>query len=194
MKLFKTILITLFAIAPQACNSTTPSGKDSSEIMANFAGTGCSASSTKVATDEKSKMITLQTLLPSYEAGETSSSAKKRVACSFAIPIKIPKGFQISHLEADWKGYIKGEGVFSRKYFLAGQPTSSWIRSRYNEPKGSNFQQQDNIPHADLKTSCDGGSYNLRINSDIKTKDSNSYITLAKEHKIKISLHLKSCK
>lgn len=195
MKLSKILLISLLVVVAQACNSKTNSNKESSENLAGFAGTGCSSSSIKVTTDPITKTISLDTLLPSYEAGKDTSGGLKRTACSFAIPIKISKGFKISNIEADWKGYIKGKGKFGRKYFLAGTPDTSWIRDNYDEPSGNSFHQQDNISSTNLETNVDclGGRYNLRINTQIRVEGSKSYISLAKKHKLKISLHFKSC-
>ena len=138
----------------------------------NWAGTGCSAGSVSVSGENTA---TLSVLFDSYDAGRDSLSGLRRSACSFSVPIKVPRGFQVSHLTADWEGYVEGKGQLSRKYFLAGRPYTSWKRNTYRKPAGGNFTKRDNIHHASFATGCNGGIYNLRINSQIRAMGRNSY-------------------
>jgi len=85
----------------------------------NWAGTGCNAGSISVS---GANTATLSVLFDKYDAGRDALSGLRRSACSFSVPIKVPRGFQISHLTADWEGYVEGRGQLSRKYFLAGRP------------------------------------------------------------------------
>ena len=85
----------------------------------NWAGTGCKAGSVSVS---GAKTENLSILFDSYDAGKDAKSGLKRSACSFSIPIKIPTGYKISTLTADWEGYVEGIGELSRKYLLTGKP------------------------------------------------------------------------
>lgn len=141
---------------------------------------------------------TLSILFDSYEAGKDSESGKKRVACSFAVPIKVPRGLQISHLTADWEVYAEGRGQFSRKYFLGGSPTTNWKRQNLSGgSNGKNFTNRDNIFHASLATGCNGGQYNLRINSEVKANNrKKDYIAVDSadlNNKILLLLRFKKC-
>lgn len=136
-----------------------------------WAGTGCPARSVSVT---GANTATLSILFDAYEAGRDSETGKKRVACSFAVPIRVPRGFQISHLTADWEVYAEGRGQFSRKYFLGGRPTTNWKRQNLNGgSNGRNYTKRDNLYHSSFATGCNGGQYNLRINSEVKAANRN---------------------
>lgn len=159
-----------------------------------WAGTGCKAGT---ATVIGANSDTLSILFDSYDAGKDSESGKKRVACSFAVPIKVPAGFQISHLTADWEGYIEGKGQLSRKYFLAGNPYTGWKRNTYRKPNGGNFTNRDNIYHASFAPHCRGGQYNLRINSQIKAMGRHSYAAVDSvdlKNKVLFRLRFRRCR
>lgn len=153
-----------------------------------WAGTGCPAgSSTSV-----SGAATLSTSFASFDAGSNSLSGLKRSACSFSIPIKVPRGYQVSHLSADWKGFVKGRGQLKRKFFFAGKPYTPWKTSNFVKPNGANFSKQDNFFHSSFATGCNGGLFNLRINSQIKAMDSNSYAAVL-SNRLLFVLHFKRC-
>ncbi len=160
----------------------------------NWAGTGCKAGSVSVT---GANTATLSVLFDAYDAGRDSASGLRRSACSFSVPIKVPRGFQISHLTADWEGYVEGRGQLSRKYFLAGRPYTSWKRNTYRKPAGGNFTKRDDIFHASLATGCNGGTYNLRINSQIRAMGRSSYAAVDSadlHNKVKFLLSFKPCR
>jgi len=154
--------------------------------MISWAGTGCKEGEGIV---KHLKSGIIQVSFYSYQAGIGSTVGIKRTACSFVIPIKLPKGYQLSVVNAEWSGYIKGEGKIGRKYFMAGKPYSpSWKRSKYNEPGGKDFVIKD---QSILNTTACGGLYILHINSNLRVMNSTSFI----ENKaLKIKLSSKSCK
>lgn len=159
----------------------------------NWAGTGCSAGSVSVS---GANTATLSVLFDSFDAGKDSLSGLRRSACSFSVPIKVPRGFQVSHLTADWEGYVEGRGQLKRKYFLAGRPYTSWKTNNYSMPAGGNFTKRDNIHHASLATGCNGGIYNLRINSQIRAMNSRSYAAVDSadlHNRIRFLLRFRPC-
>jgi len=159
-----------------------------------WAGTGCKAGT---ATVIGANTNTLSILFDSYDAGKDSESGRKRTACSFAIPIKVPAGYQVSHLTADWEGYIEGKGQLSRKYFLAGRPFVSWKRNTYNKPNGGNFTKRDNLYHSTFRSSCRGGTFNLRINSQIRALGRHSYAavdSLDLKNRVLFKLRFRPCR
>ena len=160
----------------------------------NWAGTGCKAGSTTVIGVSSD---TLRILFDSYEAGKESGSGKKRVACSFTVPIKVQRGFQVSHLTADWESYVEGKGQLSRKYYLEGRSYTGWKRNTYRNSGGGSFTKRDNIYHASFATACNGGTYNLRINSHVKAQGRNSYIAVDSRDvrsNVLFRLHLRRCR
>jgi hypothetical protein len=142
-----------------------------------WAGTGCPAGSTFV---DGANTAQLQVLFDSYDAGKNSLSGLARSACSFSVPIQVPSGFQVSKLTADWEGYVQGKGQFKRKYKLIGSgividPSYiSWKTNNYNHPSGNNFTKRDTLIHGSV-AGCGGGVYKLRINSQVRALNGNSY-------------------
>ncbi len=163
------------------------------EYPLNFAGTGCPAGSANV-TGEGSN--TLSILFDSYDAGKDSTTGKKRVACSFAVPVHVPQGYQVSVLTADWQGFVEGKGELRRKYFFAGQPNVPWEVNSYNKPAGYDFTETDARLHSSLSFSACGADKVIRINSSIRAKGSNSYMavdTLDLKNKVIFHLQWKTC-
>ncbi len=145
-----------------------------------WAGTGCPAGSTFV---DGADTAQLQVLFDSYDAGKNALSGLARSACSFSVPIQVPPGLQISSLTADWEGYVQGKGQFRRKYKLIGggiviDPSYiSWKTNNYNHPSGNNFTKRDRLIHGSV-AGCGGGIYKLRINSQVKALNGNSYAAI----------------
>ena len=159
----------------------------------NWAGTGCKAGSVSIS---GAKTASLSILFDSYDAGKDSKSGLTRSACSFSIPIKIPTGYKIAHLTADWEGYVEGKGELSRKYFLTGQPQTAWKKNAYHKPEGDNFTIRDNINQTSLSSTCNGGAFNLRVDSQLKTTGEDSYVAIDStdlHNKVQLSLRLRSC-
>ena len=68
-----------------------------------FAGTGCPAGSISVNGENTD---TLSILFDAYDAGSDAASGQgRRASCSFAVPIQVPPGYQVSTLTADWQGF-----------------------------------------------------------------------------------------
>lgn len=145
-----------------------------------WAGTGCPAGSTYV---DGANTAQLNILFDSYDAGKNALSGLSRSACSFVVPIKVPSGFQVSKLTADWEGYVKGSGQFKRKYKFIGSglvidPSYiSWKTNNYNQPSGNTFTKRDTLVHGSV-AGCGGGVYKLRINSQVKANNGNSYAAI----------------
>lgn len=160
----------------------------------DWAGTGCKAGSVAISGENTA---TLSLLFDSYDAGKDSKSGLKRSACSFSLAIKVLSGYQISQLTTDWEGFVEGEGELGRKYFLAGQANTAWLNSSYKNNEGANFSKRDNINHESFSTDCNGGEYNLRIDSQIKAIDENSYIAVDSADlngKVKFLLSARACR
>ncbi len=159
----------------------------------DFAGTGCPAGSTAVAGENTD---TLSILFGSYDAGKDSVSGKKRVACSFAVPVHVPEGMQVSVMKADWQGFVEGKGELRRKYFFAGQPNEPWEVSTFNKPAGYSFTETDARLHGSLSFSECGEDKVIRINSSIRARGSNSYMavdTLDLQNKVVFKLQWRQC-
>ena len=139
---------------------------------AKFKGTGCPGKSTVEVVGENTP--TLSVLFGQFDAGngKPSLSGLGRSACSFAIPVNVLRGFQVSHVTVDWETFTQGSGQLKRKFFLSGQPWSNkWQATNLGN---GNRTVRDDLLHASLATGCNGGRFNIRINSQI-TANSGSY-------------------
>lgn len=153
-----------------------------------WAGTGCPAG-TGLLTGVNSADMSV--FFDAYEAGKNASNGLKRSACAFAIPVHVPEGFRISKITVDWGGYIDGKGEFRRKYKIMGSGLAidpsyvPWKVSHYNEPSGDDFSQHDTFIY-DSKSGFGSGKYKLRINSQAKVRNANSYMILNKPLRVRL--------
>ncbi|MCB1619147.1 MAG: DUF4360 domain-containing protein [Thiothrix sp.] len=141
----------------------------------NFAGTGCPANSIAVS---GANSATLSILFDQYDAGNNSITGLNRSACSFAVPVHVPQGMQVSIMTADWQGFAQGRTQLSRKYFFAGAPAQPWLRNNYNSGGGRDFLERDNLIHSTTTWAPCGRDVQLRINSNIRTLGGNSYMAV----------------
>lgn len=150
---------------------------------AQMAGTGCPSGSFR-ASGEGSSALTVA--LSKYDAASPASAAAsgmERAACSFALPLRVPQGWQISSLTMTWKGRAKGKTELRREYFLAGERGTV----KTSQPSGP-FKEQDKLPSS-LFSSC-GEDLVLRINSSVRATAPGSQITVGGQSG-KLSLRLK---
>ncbi|MEZ5537375.1 MAG: DUF4360 domain-containing protein [Thiolinea sp.] len=159
-----------------------------------FAGTGCPAGSISV-TGENTD--TLSVLFDSYDAGSDAASGQgRRASCSFAVPIQVPQGYQVSTLTADWQGFAQGSAQLKRKYFFAGQPDAPWLTDYFNSRSGTDYLKRDTLVHSTTTWSECGRSVNLRINSNILSGGSGSYIavdTVDLKNKVQFRMQWRKC-
>ena len=171
MKILKTIAVaSVLSFAAISSTYATPSVHFENPI--GWAGTGCKAGSVSVTGVNTS---TLSVLFDSYDAGKNALSGLGRAGCSFSVPIRVPRGFQVSHVTADWQGFVEGKGQLRRKYFISGEPYIPWKTNNYNMPSGDNFLVTDDLYHSSFKMGCNGGVKTLRINSQIRAMTGSSY-------------------
>ena len=159
-----------------------------------FNGTGCSSLNSHEVTGIDTSNLSLN--IQGYDAGKDSISGLGRSACSFAIPIKLPQGFQISHVIVDWDIYVRGEGQLKRKYFLSGSPWKPWQTNNFSKAAGESLTVSDKLSHNSLATNCNGGLFNIRVNSQVRVMDKQSYIQLSPNDgtsRITFKVKLKKC-
>ncbi len=161
----------------------------------SFAGTGCPAGSVSV-TGENSPVMSI--LFDQYDAGsDAASGQRRRASCSFAVPIHVPQGWQVSTMTADWQVFTEGRGQLKRKYFFAGEPFVPWLVSNFNSPNGHTTTQRDNLIHSTSTWSKCGRDVNLRISSEIRPKGRNSYIaadSVDLQNKLEFHLQWRQCR
>ena len=156
-----------------------------------WAGTGCPANSASIVGENTS---TLTVMFDRYDAGKgmRSVSGMPRTACSFAVPIHVPKGFQLSYVTAEWMGYTKGSTKLKRKYFFAHDPSGTMVSksSTFPPPNGEDYLKKDKTqPYATCGPARD---VIFRVNSSIQANGNPSYIAVdSVDLNNKLILHLK---
>lgn len=152
-----------------------------------FAGTGCKPGSYSFSGQGSD---TLSVLFSGYDAAKPNSKAASKMentACSFVVPVQVPKGFQVSTMTADWRGFAEGNTQLFREYFFAGQRGPQ----RATAPRG-NYTERDNLMHASW-SDCKGGIVPMRINSRVRAISQPSYIGLdSVDMKNKVIFHFVS--
>ncbi|CAK8715376.1 hypothetical protein GCAAIG_04775 [Candidatus Electronema halotolerans] len=159
----------------------------------DFAGTGCGIGSYTISGDGTA-ILTIQ--FSEYDAADPADGAAsglQHASCSFAVPIHVPAGYQISELKADWRGFAAGSTEFSREYFFAGKTGVS----KTSNPADEFIEQDQNMNFS----SCakDGEKdIMLRINSSIQaTKNGNesyNYINIGSlDQSLILKLQLEKC-
>lgn len=155
-----------------------------------FAGTGCKPGSYTFTGDGTD---TLTVMFSAYDAGNPVSQAAsgmQRTSCNFAVPVRVPAGYQVSTMTSDWRGYAKGSNQLRREYFFAGQRGPAKTTS----PTG-NFVERDDLAHATFSR-C-GEDVMLRINSSVNSLGRNSYIavdTVDLQNKVVFQMKWRPCR
>lgn len=136
----------------------------------SYMGTGCSSGDG----DSISDSGLIRTLnLRNFRAG--AGYALRRSACNVAIPVTVPRGYQVS-LSANFKGSVNGSGKLIRSYGtsqnLGGVPLISGLTS----VRGKRFSQNDAGNGA--WSACGAGAFNLRLNSSVQAIGSANKISV----------------
>ncbi|HPQ97754.1 MAG: DUF4360 domain-containing protein [Thiothrix sp.] len=169
----------LSMLSPLAPATENPATGNSDRIhfkgLLAMAGTGCPAN-----TPEPSGVGTtdLELRFRHYDAGKGSGTDLERSACSFALPVHVPQGMQVSVMTTDWVVYVRGKAQLSRKYFFAGAPEQPWQRNDYDSARGEYFTEHDTPLTATAAWTPCGQDVTLRINSNIRVRNSDSYIAV----------------
>jgi hypothetical protein len=138
-----------------------------------FAGTGCPAGSINVAGENTS---TLSILFDSYDAGQgmNSVSGMPRTSCNFSIPVRVPAGYQVSLITADWRGYAQGGVQLAREYFIAGQRGPS----KRTQPSRDYMERDEMAMISWSPCSKQAQEITMRVNSSIRAMSRPSYIAV----------------
>lgn len=160
-----------------------------------MAGTGCAPGSVTIIGGNTSS---LSMLFNTYDAGKYAVSGLARSSCNFAVPVHVPRGYQVSVMTADWQGFVKGKGKFTRTYGTSLNPSMINPGTKnLSSVNGSRWRAKDGLMPFFPANSCAGGDFNLRINSSIQAIGSNSYVvvdTPRTNHKVVFYLKWRKCR
>ncbi len=184
------LIVTVALIVVASIFATHASAQVYFKEPMDFAGTGCGTGSY---TFSGNGTDTLSILFSAYDAADPAGNAASGLqhsACSFAVPIHVPAGYQISTLNADWRGYADGSIEFSREYFVVGRLGSP----KTTNPSG-NFTEQDQSMRISSCAKDGEKDIILRINSSVQATGSNSYIVIdSVDQSLVLNLQLEKCR
>jgi Domain of unknown function (DUF4360) len=132
-------------------------------LGASYGGNGCPDRSASVSVSPDGQELTI--LFDKFVA-QGNVSAEKRKSCNLSIPIRVPRGFQISLYDADYRGYVAPgtRGNLRAEYFFAGTRGPVFSRTFTGE---TNYNVRDRLATvADVWSRC-GDSINMRVNASM---------------------------
>lgn len=180
MKTIMAVVLTVIFIAAEA------DAQVYFQAPVEFSGTGCQPDSY---TFSGNGTDTLSILFSSYDAAnppDEAASGLQRTACSFAVPIHLPQGYQVSAVTADWRGYAQGSTKLFREYFFAGKTKGETI----SNPVDDYTERDENMHFSSCRESA-GEEMILRINSSVQAVDNDSYIVVdSVDMKNSLTLHV----
>lgn len=193
MKVHPTIMLLTSVALLLAMQSADANRRAMFKRLNAFVGAGCEHAAVAV-TGENSETVSV--LFSNYDAGFQSRSGALHSSCEFSLPVSIPPGQRLSLLTAEWQGYAKGRGGFSRLYSVVGPRQRPWRVNRYNSAEGLNYLERDDMYPREVNPNCNGGEINIRIKSDIIATGRNSYIavdTVDLQNKVVFRLNVTPC-
>jgi hypothetical protein len=195
MKIFKSVF-TVVAVATCTFIASQAFALDPVYFKApvDFGGTGCPQGTVRI-TGVNSDTLTV--MFDQYDAAKprgNAASKRMRASCSFAVPVRVPQGYQASLVTIDWQGYAEGNTELRRKYFFAGHP---FVKPVVDSPKGDYLYRDAGIIRTLVPWSPCGQDVQLRLNSSIKAKSNKSYIavdTVDLSNKILFQVQWRKCR
>jgi Domain of unknown function (DUF4360) len=138
----------------------------------SYGGNGCPSGSASVTLGSDAK--TLSILFDSFmvEAGG-ANPATARKSCNITIPVRIPQGYSVSIITADYRGYVslpaQAQARMSAEYFFAGSNTVRFEKV-FNGRTDTDYLFTNRLGvEAVVWTPC-GASPNLRVNAAMLVK------------------------
>ncbi len=138
-------------------------------------GTGCPTPDS-VAAILSPDNASLSVLFSAFQvdAGYTQNGFKQvdRKACSLAVPVLVPEGYQVSIIRTDYRGFnlvpAGGRNRINTEYFWAGIRGPRFTRD-FMGPQNADFTTSNGVMVSSLVWSQCGADITLRVNTDIMT-------------------------
>jgi len=148
-----------------------------------YGGSGCPDGTAKVQVNPNGQELSI--LFNKFIADAAGTPKDRRKNCNLTIPIKVPRGFQVS-FNGDYRGYVAPAtvGRLSAEHFFAGERGPRIQRTIKGE--------QDYIITDNVKTlvwSACGKSVNTRVNTSIGASGKG----IAKVDSAKYKLRYRAC-
>lgn len=163
---------------PAAATTATPTTSAATNNAATavitdvpaIAGSGCIEGSAQL--EFQPQQTSFKLSLAELEVG-TAQGQKTNITCTFAIPVTVPAGYQVSIIPLHFAGNLTGNGLkieVRREYFFAGTTGTPQV-SALALPADNPFELSDQLnPDDSLQWSLCGQDTNIRANTRILVK------------------------
>jgi Domain of unknown function (DUF4360) len=130
-------------------------------LGANYGGSGCPGRSASVSVSPDGQELSI--LFDKFIA-LGNQAAESRKSCNLSIPIRVPRGYQISLYDADYRGYVapNTRANLRAEYFFAGNRGPVFSRVFQGE---TNYNVRDSLATVANVWSACGDSINMRVNA-----------------------------
>ncbi|MDJ0618608.1 MAG: DUF4360 domain-containing protein [Calothrix sp. MO_192.B10] len=130
-------------------------------VGARYTGSGCPRRFTRVMVNPSGQVLTFR--FRRYVANARNIRERHKT-CKLMFPIRVPRGYQITFLDARYQGYVapKTQGRLRARYFVDGIPRHGLTRMI---PGESNYSIPDRVSLIPW-TRC-GRNVNMRVNTSM---------------------------
>ncbi|WP_020559690.1 DUF4360 domain-containing protein [Thiofilum flexile] len=147
----------------------------------SYGGSGCPAGSASASISPDGSALSI--LFDSFTVEAGGSNARVgRKSCNLSIPVRVPNGFSVSLIDADYRGFVDvPRGSMARldtEYFFAGTQGPKFTTT-FTGPYSNSYTKSHNlIATSNIWSAC-GASVNLRVNSGMMVRARGSSEALA---------------
>jgi len=163
---FLTLKKSLMVILATVGLSATVLADDIQLGLPGYGGNGCPSGSASVTLSPDQKSLSI--IFDQFIVETDDYKRLDRKSCNIAIPVKVPQGYSISIIEADYRGFVSlprgAQARLTAEYFFAGkrgpQFAKSWVGAQ-----DTDYNFGNNIGLEALVWSPCGADVTLRVNS-----------------------------
>ncbi|BAZ41954.1 hypothetical protein NIES4101_79220 [Calothrix sp. NIES-4101] len=130
---------------------------------AKYGGSGCPGGTASISFSPNGQKLTIR-FNQFIARGNKPNESRKN--CNLTIPVRVPKGYQVSLNNASYRGNVapRTTGKLRAEYFFAGQPGSIFSRAFTGKRE---YNVRDSLRNKTNVWSRCGDSVNMRVNSSM---------------------------
>ena len=138
----------------------------------SYGGNGCPAGSASASISPDGTALSILFDSFNVEAGGPNAAVARK-SCNISIPVKVPNGFSVSLIDADYRGFVdapKGSSArLDTEYFFAGSQGPRYSTT-FTGPFSNSYTKSHRLAATSEIWSACGASVNLRVNSGMMVR------------------------
>jgi hypothetical protein len=138
----------------------------------SYGGSGCPAGSASASISPDGTALSILFDSFSVEAGGPNANVSRK-SCNISIPVKVPNGFSVSLIDADYRGFVDvpngSSARLDTEYFFAGSQGPKFS-STFTGPFSNSYTKSHQLAASSNIWSACGASVNLRVNSGMMVR------------------------